>query len=286
MKRFFKGYYFKCSTGDETVAFIPALHHDGKTGRASLQIITNHNSYTIPFPDIRFGRRSFQVRIGNSLFSEKGISIHLDTKECSIHGKLKFSGLKKLKYSIMGPFEAIPLMQCKHSIISMDHCVTGKLVINGKEYCFKQGRGYIEGDRGCSFPKEYIWTQCHTENASVMLSAATIPFLGLHWKGIIGIVMIGNREYRIATYLGARIVLIGEDMIMIRQGKYTLSARLTEARPQSLQAPVNGKMLRTIHESAACKAWYQFTCNHTNLLEFESNNASFEYEFQRKAERK
>lgn len=282
MRQYFKGYYFKCSTGDETVAFIPALHDDGKERKASLQIITNDNAYVIPFSDIRFGRRKFQVKIGNSFFSEKGIYLNVDTKECSVHGRLVFGRFEKLKYSIMGPFEAIPFMQCKHSVISMSHSVTGNIQINGKAYSFNHAMGYIEGDRGCSFPKEYIWTQCHFKNGSLMLSVADIPLLGFHWKGIIGIVMLGNRKFRIATYLGARVVSTFENMIVIKQGKYILSAKLIEANHQGLQAPVNGKMLRTIHESAACKAWYQFTYNHKSLLEFTSENASFEYELKSK----
>lgn len=284
MRQYFKGYYFKCSTGEETVAFIPAGHNEGNTSSGSLQIITNDKAYVIPYPKIRFDDDNFITKIGDNYFSEKGIYLNGDSSNCSIHGKLKFGRFQKIRYSIMGPFQYLPYMQCRHSIISMRHSVAGTIRINDKVYKFHHGTGYIEGDQGRSFPKEYIWTQCHWKHGSIMLSVADIPFLGAHFKGIIGIVMMDGREYRIATYLGARVCSIGEDTVVIRQGKYTLSAKLMESACQKLKAPVKGQMLRTIHESASCKAWYQFSCDGTVLLEFTSEHASFEYEFKKRQE--
>lgn len=281
MKRYFKGYYFKCGTGKETIAFIPALHDGGKESSASLQVITDGGTYTLPYPKIQFGKNKFVIKTGENYFSEKGIYLDADTGECSIHGKLKFGKFQKIRYGIMGPFQYIPFMQCKHSIISMRHTVRGKISINGTRHSFQNGVGYIEGDCGRSFPKEYIWTHCHFENASLMLSVADIPICGFHFTGIIGVVMIGGREYRLATYLGARILSIGEDTVVVRQGKYILSAKLVEARGQKLKAPVAGRMSRTIHESAACKARYRFTCENQTLLEEVSERASFEYEFKK-----
>lgn len=280
MRQYFKGYYFKCRAENKTVAIIPALHNDGKESSASLQIITNDNAYIIPYSKIRFSDDKFKIKIGQNYFSEKGISLDVDSKECSIHGKLKFGRLQKIKYNIMGPFQYIPL-QCKHSIISMRHTVTGKISINDNDYIFNNGIGYIEGDRGCSFPKEYIWTQCHFPKGSIMLSVADIPLLGFSFKGVIGIIMIAGKEIRFATYLGAEVVSISDDTVVIKQGKYTISAKLLETSYQKLNAPVNGKMLRVIHESASCKAWYQLTCNNKTLLEFTSQNASFEYEIKK-----
>lgn len=277
MRQYFKGYYFKCSTDNETIALIPALYCDGKRSSASLQIITNEKSYSVAYPEIAFGKGRLQIKIGHNYFSEKGIYLDIDDEECRMHGKLKFGELQKIKYDIMGPFHYVPFMQCRHSVISMHHSVTGKITVNGKEYYFANGIGYIEGDRGYSFPKEYIWTQCHFGQDSVMLSVADIPLCGLRFQGIIGIVMIDGKEYRITTYLGARVRRLSNNMVVVRQGKYTLSAKLLEANSQNLQAPVMGKMIRTIRESVACKAWYQFVVGDTVLLEGIRENASFEY---------
>lgn len=278
MNQYFKGYYFKCSTGVETVAFIPALHADGKKRSASLQVITEEAVYEIPFPAVRFTSDPFCVRIGENTFSEQGIFIDIDANGCRIHGKLQFGDFFRLRYGIMGPFRFVPFMQCKHSIVSMRHAVAGNLQINDRVYRFDRGTGYIEGDRGRSFPKEYLWTQCIHNGASLMLAAADIPFLGLHFKGVIGAVQIGAKEYRIATYLGAKIIFTGAQAVLIKQGKYTLYAKLLQTNHQKLKAPVRGKMTRTIHESVSCRAYYKFMVQEETLLEFTSERASFEFE--------
>lgn len=278
--KYFKGYYFKCSDKDKTVAFIPALHkHKGKK-RASIQIITNENVYVVPYSKIKFGNK--KIKIGSNYFSDQGIYLDIDSKDCCIHGKLKFGIFQKLAYSIMGPFQYIPNMQCKHRTVSMRHSVTGRIMINDRVYTFKNGVGYIEGDSGCSFPKEYIWTQCHFAGGSLMLAIAEIPLLGFRFKGIIGVVMIQGIEYRIATYLGAKIILMNDNTVVIKQGKYTFSAMLIETNHQKLHAPVKGEMKRVIHESISCKARYQFAYNSGVLLDITSKNASFEYEMSNK----
>lgn len=280
MGEYFKGYYFKCSDeyGNGAVALIPALHTDGKKRSASLQVITKSNSYTLPYSDIDFGRKEPRIRIGKNRFSKKGMLIDACTDECRISGGLIFGRLERIKYDIMGPFKYIPFMQCRHSVISMRHSVNGRLDIDGEIYRFENGTGYIEGDSGRSFPKKYIWTQCHFGRGSLMLAVADIPFLGFGFKGIVGVVMLDGKEYRIATYLGARLVKVGNNEVTVRQGDYVFYAKLIRSNQRRLLAPVNGKMTRTVHESVECEAYYRFTCRGKVLLELVGKTASFEYE--------
>ena len=114
-----------------------------------------------------------------------------------------------------------------------------------------------------------------------MLSAADIPLMGteLHFTGVIGAVHWQGREYRIATYLGAKAVKIGDDTLVVRQGKYKLTAELLEKRAFSLYAPVNGGMHRFIRESPACRARYRFEKGDRVLFEFSTENAGFEFEY-------
>lgn len=255
---------------------IPALHHDGKRRNASLQIITENQVYIVPYSDIRFKKGI--IRLGRNLFSEKGMSLDVDYAGCKINGKVYFKRLKKLRYDIMGPFKYIPFLQCRHSVVSIRHFIKGQIMINDTNYSFNNGVGYIEGDRGRSFPREYIWTQCHFKNGSLMLAVADIPLIGFSFKGIIGAIVIDGKEYRIATYLGARISHIGNNTVIIRRRRYKLYAKLLEEKHQDLNAPINGEMIRTIHESVSCRAYYKFSYKNRDLLEFESDNASFEYE--------
>ena len=87
-----------------------------------------------------------------------------------------------------------------------------------------------------------------------------------------------------ATYLGAKAVIIKGGIIRIVQGNLVLEARLLEKdRMQkdgrSLQAPVLGDMVRTIHEYAACKAFYRLRKGKKTLFAFKTKGASFEYEY-------
>ena len=151
--------------------------------------------------------------------------------------------------------------------------------INGQEYSFQNALGYWEGDRGKSFPKRYIWTQCCFPEGSLMLSVADIPLAGSYFTGIIGFVLWKGKEYRIATYLGARVVQIQNKIVRIIQGSLELEVRLLKASNRPLKAPKDGDMMRTIHESAACRVYYRFCVRTGTLFCFETDRASFEYEY-------
>lgn len=44
----FRGWYFKCSANDQTIAFIPAYHRSIRRETASLQIITDDTAFNNP----------------------------------------------------------------------------------------------------------------------------------------------------------------------------------------------------------------------------------------------
>ncbi len=61
-----------------------------------------------------------------------------------------------------------------------------------------------------------------------MLSVAGIPMAGIRFTGIIGVILWRGKEYRIATYLGARVVKIQDKMVWVKQGSLELDVRLLE----------------------------------------------------------
>lgn len=278
-KGYFKGWYFKCCTGGKTVAFIPSYHYVNNTKTASLQIITDDAVCNLPFTKLEYTEKPLFVRLGDCVFSEKGISLNYKNDKQKLSGSLNFGALSPIDYDIMGPFALVPFMQCRHSIYSMYHTINGRIAINSCTFNFENGIGYIEGDRGRSFPERYVWTQCCFGNNSVMLSVADIPFLGISFTGVIGVILLNGKEYRIATYLGARLKSINDSAVTVKQGSYELSAVLLEKKSHPLFAPINGNMSRTIHESVSCKAYYRFSHNGKPLCEFTSDKASFEFEF-------
>lgn len=112
-----------------------------------------------------------------------------------------------------------------------------------------------------------------------MLSVADIPVAGIHFTGIISVVLWQGKEYRIATYLGARAVRIQNRTVRVIQGGLELEVRLLEASERPLKAPEKGNMVRTIHESASCRAFYQFRKEGRTLFALETDRASFEFEY-------
>ncbi len=275
MKQYFKGWYFKCQSDLETFAVIPAIHEIGERTFYSIQVITEDGAWY----------ETIETLDGQS-FGENGLKLQMNTPQLQIEGSLHFLNQISLKYDIMGPFAFVPYMECRHSVYSVLHQIDGKLCINGKPYVFENAYGYWEGDSGRSFPKEYAWTQCFIEESdggiegSLMLSVADIPLAGVHFTGIIGIVFWRGKEYRFATYLGARVVQKKDQCLLVRQGNMELEARLLEQKAHPLQAPVNGAMQRTIHENITCKAFYRFRQRGVTQFAFETDKASFEYEYE------
>ena len=152
----FYGWYFKCQSDAQTLAVIPAVHQTGRNRTCSIQIITKKQSWTVSLPGEAFRRRGRTISIGRNRFGERGIRLAVCAPGLKAEGRLKFGPLSPIKYSIMGPFSLIPFLECRHSILSMKHTVQGNVRINGETYYFKRAQGYWEGDRGRSFPREYI----------------------------------------------------------------------------------------------------------------------------------
>lgn len=276
---FFEGWYFKHQQGGHTVAFIPAHHRDESGARtASLQIVTEDRAEyrEIPIREFRVEREPFRVWCGNSLFSLGGCRIDCPFAGRRLTGTLRYGPWTVPRGDIMGPFRFVPFMQCRHSVLSMTHSVDGTLTLDGQALDFRRGQGYVEGDRGMSFPSRYLWTQSLFPGGSVMLSVADVPFCGGHFTGCVGFVWLNGREVRLATYRGLRIVEAGPWGAVVRQGRWELTVELLEARPLDLRAPQLGDMGRTIRESAACRVRYRLLRDGKRVLDLECGQAGFE----------
>lgn len=279
MHSVFGGWYYRIHSDTDTLAIIPAYHKNGHDRFCSIQMITRDHSWNITFPYEELRQRGRHMQIGPNHFAENGIHLELETVNFSAVGNLKFGPLTPIAYDIMGPFRYVPFMECRHIIRSMTHTVTGSLKLNQTVYHFENALGYLEGDRGRSFPKHYAWTQCFFPEGSLVLSVAEIPIGSFCFTGTIAVVMWQGKEYRFATYLGARVLHIQSGEVTIKQGKWTLSAKLLEQSANPLLAPVNGNMVRTIHEHVVCRAAYHFQMNGQTVFRFVSDCAAFEYEY-------
>lgn len=279
MSGYFKGWYYKCQSDTQSIAVIPAIHKCRGERSCSVQLITPDGSWSIPYPGSAFRREKGAVYFGDNKFSPQGIRLKLETEGLSAVGSLRFGPFTPLRYDIMGPFRYVPFLECRHSVYSLAHSVTGKIRVNDTVYTFRDDTGYMEADQGRSFPRQYAWTQCSFPAGSLMLSVAEIPLGGFHFTGVIGVVLYQGKQYRLGTYWGAKAAHIGGGEIIIRQGSYRLTARLLEQTAQPLSAPVQGQMARTIHENIVCRAAFTFQKGDQVLFSLDVPNASFEYEY-------
>lgn len=279
MCNYFCGWYFRCQSDQQTLAVIPSVHRTKESKFCTIQLITDTQSFQVPFPYSDFQKQGNQICIAGNRFGNEGITLDIQTPELRANGSVRFGQFTPIKYDIMGPFRYVPFMQCRHSVFSMRHSVDGVLFINGTPYVFHDAIGYIEGDRGYSFPRKYVWTQCSFTAGALMLSIAEIPFGGFHFTGVIGIVHLRRKEYRLATYLGAKADKIEAGEIIVRQGSFSLTVTPQEQSGHPLRAPVGGAMVRTIHEQPSCRVSYHFEENGIPLLVLDASNAAFEYEY-------
>ena len=278
---YFEGWYFKCQTKNEhSLALIPAMHIR-ETGQksASIQVITEDRAWWLEYPVSSFSasKDSLCIRLNGNHFLAAGLLLNIEQDGLSIHGRVQFGSFRCLKSDIMGPFRWLGNMECAHSVISMGHALYGRLELNGHVLDFSGETGYIEADRGRSFPTSYLWTQCIWEGCSLMLSVATIPLGKISFTGCICAIVRNGKEYRIATYRGAQIQTWSAQGAILKQGKYWLEVQLLEQKAQSLRAPSNGDMKRTVHESLCAKVRYRFWRDRELLFDHTAAQASYEY---------
>lgn len=288
MKKF-EGYYIKCTNKKSSIAFILSRHISKKEKSSFIQIITDDNSYITNFHynSYTFKKKPFLVRIDENILSSDGITLKIEKTDLVVNGNLKFGEFTPIKYNAMGAFKFLPLMECKHTIVSMNHAVSGQLLVNGQIYEFNNDRGYLEGDCGRSFPKKYFWTQCNKfdnqENISIFASCAIIPYLGIHFTGSICIINYNGREYRLATYLGGCVKSFTKNRLIIKQGfgnrRKVLEIEVlhAEKNKRKLLAPMQGKMSRFIKETIATAVRYKLTLGASTLFDVISSYAAFEY---------
>lgn len=279
MSNYFYGWYFRCQGTEGTVAVIPAVHLSGQSRTCSVQVLTESDAWgqTFPASEFHIDSRRERMQVGKNMFSREGIHLQIEDRGMEVRGELRFGAFSGLKYDIMGPFAYLPRMECRHSVYSMRHRVKGELHIGSRMMHFNEGLGYMEGDSGMSFPRQYVWTQHFLGEGSLMLAAATIPFPGFSFTGTVGSLLWKGREYRFATYLGASVKMTA-DGIHVRQRGYELKAKRLDIEARLLRAPQEGEMSRMIGENLSCKAEYQLSHKGKLLFCHETDRAAFEYE--------
>ncbi len=298
-KTYFEGWYYKQVdvTRTHTISFIPSVSFTRGERSAFLQVIYHNGDHLIT--DIvkcdisKFSAASdrFFVTLDKSTFSDRALSINFGGETLIIEGKIDFSGFTRLNYSVLNPnimgfFSYMPFLTCKHGVLSMNHSLSGTLNINGQAISFDDGLGYVEKDWGSSFPEKYIWIQCNhfsTANTSLFFSFASTPILFMKLSGFVCNLLFENKQYRFATYTGAKLDFKNEHdkvEIALKDKNYILKIVAFSKASTELFAPFNGAMSRKIKESLKGNIKIALINKKTNQMIYcdESSHVSIEME--------
>lgn len=292
-RKYFEGWYFKLVTADEQRAFaiIPGIAMD-ENGRAHsfIQCLDGKNKtsryFSFEAAAFRPSSHSFQVSIGENRFSDQELKLAIP----GLAGELKFSntvGWPKPFYSpgIMGPYAFAPFMECYHGIVSMDHSLSGRLQVDGKEIDFDGGGGYIEKDWGRSFPSAYFWMQSNhfsQPGTSLKASVARIPWIRKAFTGFIAGLWWENRLYRFTTYNGTVLKKSFADEkqvhLVMENRRYGLEITAQRDQATGLASPILGFMNGRIEESMTARLDTRFYESKTKkiLMQDQGRNAGLE----------
>jgi hypothetical protein len=265
--KYFEGWYYKFVVNDQslTLSLIPGISKNKIDPHAFIQVIINKNNH-IQTEYVRYHISDFNydyehniVRISDNAFGQKQVFIDINS-DLKVKGQINIGDFTPIRTSIISPsimgfFEYLPLMECNHDVVSMNHTLSGDLEINGQSFSFNQGKGYIEKDYGKSFPEKYVWIQSNhfsREDVSLMASYASIPYLGLRFKGFIINLVIDHKEYRFSTYNFSKIKLIEKSdnhiILNAKRGQYSLSIKAENKDTIKLPSPKEGIMNQHIKE--------------------------------------
>ena len=197
---FFEGWYIKLVSKDQSQkwAVIPGIFQGlqgSQTHEAFIQVLdgATGRSWYHSYPVDKFWAATdrFEVRVGNSEFSPTKIKLDVEQLqgEIDITSELKPWPVTLASPGIMGWYGLVPMMEGFHGVVSFGDDLSGSLQVEGKPAEFSGGRGYIEKDWGKNFPAGYLWMHSnhldHDPEASLVSSAAIIPWLGNSFRGFI-----------------------------------------------------------------------------------------------------
>jgi tocopherol cyclase len=275
---FFEGWYYKLVSADEQhrLAIIPGVYlaSEQEKQHCFVQVFDSNDAvvryHRYPYAAFQAAPDAFAVQVGPNRFLKDKISLAIDDEIGKVEGELAFEGLNPWPVNIFSPgamgwFAWVPMMECYHGVVSMDHTIQGKLSLDGREVDFSGGRGYIEKDWGKQFPSAWIWGQSnHFEQpgVSLMVSVAVIPWVGRSFGGFIIGFLHDGVIHRFATYNGGKIeqLSIEDDAVnlVVRNRTRRLSIRALRVRGGLLQAPTMVEMDRRIIETLDAQMQVRF----------------------------
>lgn len=199
----FYGWYLKQENRNEAVSVVISKYK--KSGK--IQVITKDKVYL------------FETKVSKGVFNKKRLVLHLENGRDVINIRLKFSKYKT--FSGCGRLLCC-ILPHRHEVLSMQHRADGIIKINDKIYEFSKSNGYMERFGGYSPTKGMFWSHSFLKNYSVMAVVQTMGVAGGQLHTCKAYIMGREKNYRICTCLGARIISYTKSRIILKQRKLLL----------------------------------------------------------------
>jgi len=251
-RNYFEGWYYKFVTKDERISLVVIIgaffaedtdhvsshvnldnFQEGDHGFIMVYLKDSSNSKPLyeyirfELDEIQLESSHFECRFGKNVFTLSKVLLDITQGDFSISGELNLLNTKPWPISfrfpgVMGWFEYIPILECYHGVVSLDHDLAGTVLIQEKEIDFGEGKGYIEKDRGNNFPVSWTWMQANVfesrftpKRVSFTLSLAPVPLTKLYkLDGILMGFLIDDMLYVVTTYTGGTV-----NYVSIKEGK-------------------------------------------------------------------
>jgi tocopherol cyclase len=301
-RSYFEGWYIKIvdNTEGAAFAFIPgiSMDEDGKK-HAFIQVLDGKKCtsayHRFEAADFVASDTEFNTHLAGNQFSTHTLKLQLPniSGELTFHQPTPWTKMWGAP-GIMGWFSFVPFMECYHGVVSLNHAISGSLIVDGKTINFDGGRGYIEKDWGVSFPRGWIWLQTnhfHKQQLadttstpqdvpiSLIASVAHIPFLGTHFIGYIVGFWYNNTLHRFATYTGAKMkaqLVDNQVMLSFKDSQFQLDITATKGGTGQLISPIKGEMTGKVSESLQAEIHIRFYERGNLLYEGTGRNAGLE----------
>lgn len=260
---YFEGWYYKITSLKMSMAIIVGVIHDQKNSHAFIQTldsISKQSQYIrFELTEFKFDKHHFHIALKDNHFYLDHIVLNLKDK-VTMKGTIHFGLQTPMETSlyrptIMGPFYYLKFLECVHSLISLHHCCYVDLKINEHPFDLK-AIGYIEKDRGQSFPKQYFWLQsnhCENEYACLTLAIAKVNLKLFDFTGIVMVMMLDGQQHFYTTYLGAKVIEQSLHHIHLKQNQEDIHLYIEHQHPYALKGPQLGKMSKDVFEQLNAK---------------------------------
>ncbi len=267
-----------------------STHRKTKHAFIQFQDSLKHDTAYISYPieEVKWKTNPFVLQIGENELSQTGMRLDFEMDGISVRGNFQFSSFSPIKQSILKPnimgFLTYFPNECNHSIISMNHKVTGELQIGNQSWKIQNAVGYIEKDWGTGFPKEYVWAQANDwKESSVVFSYATVPILGKFARGFFLVLHHDGKEYRFSSIEGSKLTdfHISKDSFRatIKKRGIRLTLRAKQSNPIALASPEQGEMKSKIKESLDGTLEITLEIKNQNIITLYSERASIDVHF-------